>query len=432
MLFLLDILLSINLWIAYRYFKNLASPPILMGAGMLAASLMATSYYTEWEMNKMLPISVFIIGGGTLFFTFCCMIFSRSNKLVKCKRINGEIKFPIKKIRIFILVSIAIGCLGILLKIYYLKQTFGSLGISELIIARRMDEWNGTNDFYLPSFVRQFGSYTTIVSNFTIWLIALMLNYKNTDLQQIKKILLIHIFVIFIDGMLSGSKAPILNVFMQFGIFFLFDYYALKGNFHISRKVYVRLFISLCLLALSFRGLSLLIGRDVENRTNTDLLAEYCGAEIKNFDIFMHESNISYSHRWGEHTFYSLYKEIDPNFSILPGEFQFIGNHSLGNVYTQYRSFYEDWGMPGVFFMNFVIAIISMFFYEKSKEAIISPFILNANLLIYTSMAMSIFMAFFSSKFTESIIRLGWLRSVIYILVMVWFLKKYVLRYGKS
>ena len=82
--------------------------------------------------------------------------------------------------------------------------------------------------------------------------------------------------------------------------------------------------------------------------------------------------------------------------------------------------------------MNFVIAIISMFFYEKSKEAIISPFILNANLLIYTSMAMSIFMAFFSSKFTESIIRLGWLRSVIYILIMVWFLKKYVLRYGKS
>lgn len=47
-------------------------------------------------------------------------------------------------------------------------------------------------------------------------------------------------------------------------------------------------------------------------------------------------------------------------------------------------------------------------------------------------MAMSIFMAFFSSKFTESIMRLGWLRSVIYLLIMVWFLKKYVLRYGKS
>ena len=87
MLFLLDILLSINLWIAYKYFKNLASPPILMGAGMLAASLMATSYYTEWRMDKMLPISVVILGGGTLFFTFCCMILCRPNKPVKHKRI---------------------------------------------------------------------------------------------------------------------------------------------------------------------------------------------------------------------------------------------------------------------------------------------------------------------------------------------------------
>ena len=178
MLFLLDILLSINLWIAYKYFKNLASPPILMGAGMLAASLMATSYYTEWRMDKMLPISVVILGGGTLFFTFCCMILCRPNKPVKHKRINEEIKFPIQKIRIFILLSIAIGFLGILLKIYYLKQAFGSLSFSELIIARRMDEWNGTNDFNLPSFVRQFGSYTTVVSNFTIWLLALMFSYQ--------------------------------------------------------------------------------------------------------------------------------------------------------------------------------------------------------------------------------------------------------------
>lgn len=432
MLFLLDILLSINLWIAYKYFKNLASPPILMGAGMLAASLMATSYYTEWRMDKMLPISVVILGGGTLFFTFCCMILCRSNKPVKHKRINEEIKFPIQKIRIFILLSIAIGFLGILLKIYYLKQAFGSLSFSELIIARRMDEWNGTNDFNLPSFVRQFGSYTTVVSNFTIWLLALMFSYQTKGLQQIKKILLIHISVIFIDGMLSGSKAPILNMFMQFGIFFLFDYYALKGNYQISRKVYVRLLLILFILAFSFRGLSLLIGRDVENRTNSDLLAEYCGAEIKNFDIFMHASNISYSQRWGEHTFYSFYKEVDPNFSIQPGEFQYVGNNSLGNVYTQYRPFYEDWGMQGIFVMNFILALISMFFYKKSEDVIKSPFILNVNLLIYTSMAMSIFMAFFSSKFTESIMRLGWLRSVIYLLIMVWFLKKYVLRYGKS
>ena len=75
MLFLLDIILIINIWIAYRYFSCLMAPPVLMGGGMLAASLMATSYYNEWEMDTMLGESVCLLGGGTFFFTICCILF---------------------------------------------------------------------------------------------------------------------------------------------------------------------------------------------------------------------------------------------------------------------------------------------------------------------------------------------------------------------
>lgn len=427
MIFVLDLLLAVNLFIAFKIFKNLASPPILVGAGMFAASIIATSYYNEWEMEKMLPISVFIIGCGTLFFTICCIAYSKFCKPFKFKSIDAEINIPVKRVKSFILVSIVIGGLGILLKLYYLKQTFGHMGVSELIIARRMDELSGANDFYLPSFVRQFGSYTIVVSNFTIWLLSLMVCYKNSSIRKIRKTLYSHIIIIFIDGMLSGSKAPVLNMFMQFGIFSLFNYYALRGNFHLSKKVYLRFLIVFVMLALSFRGLNLLIGRSVEERTNMDLLAEYCGAEIKNFDIYMHNSGVNYTQKWGENTFYSLYKELDSNYDGTGGTFQYIGKHSLGNVYTQYQSFYQDWGMMGVFSMNLIIALISMFFYIRAKKSIASPFLLDVNLFIYTSMAMSLFMAFFSSKFTESIMRLGWLRTVVYLCVMVWFLKKFVL-----
>ena len=429
MIFVLDLILALNLFIALKVFRNLASPPILVGAGMLAASIIATSYYNEWELEKMLPISVFIIGCGTLFFTFCCVVYSWFCKPFKFKSNLNEINVPVKKVKIFILFSIIIGCLGILLKLYYLKQTFGSLGISELIVAKRIDELNGTNDFYLPSYVRQFGSYTTVVSNFTIWLLSLMACCKNNNIKKIRKILYCHIIIILVDGMLSGSKAPILNMFMQFGVFALFNYYASRGSFHLSHKVYLRFLIVFVLLALSFRGLNLLIGRSVEDRTNMDLLAEYCGAEIKNFDIYMHSSGVDYKQKWGENTFYSLHKELDPDYDYSSTAFQYVGKHSLGNVYTQYQPFHQDWGMPGVFLMSLIIALISMFFYEKAKKSIKSPLLLNVNLFIYTSMAMSLFMAFFSSKFTESIMRLGWLRTVVYLCVMVWFLQKFVLTY---
>lgn len=430
MIFILDFILLINLWVAFKFFKNLAAPPILMGAGMLAASLMATSYYTGWEMDKMLPVSVFILGGGTCFFTFCCIIYARLYKPIRFGKLDiAMTNFPIKRIRLFFWVSIAIGCLGIVLKLYYFKMTFGSLGFSELILAKRMDDWSGTNDLYLPSWVRQMGSYTSVVSNFTIWLFALMIGYKKHKIRSIRNILYIHLCIVFVDGMLSGSKAPILNMFMQFGIFYLYIYYALRGSYRISRNVFISSALFVIFLALSFRGLSLLIGRNVEDRTNSDLLAEYCGAEIKNFDIYMHRPSTLSNNRWGENTFSSFYKEIDEKFFRENGEFQSVGNYSLGNVYTQYRPFYEDWGMFGIFIMNFVIAVISMFFYEKSKKTLVYPQTLNPYLFIYAGIAMSIFMAFFSSKFTETFCRLGGVRNVMYIVIMTWFIKKYILEY---
>lgn len=85
----------------------------------------------------------------------------------------------------------------------------------------------------------------------------------------------------FVDGMLSGSKAPILGIIMLFAVSFFFVFYAKRGNFNLSRKFFVRGLVVLVVLASLFRGLSMVIGRNVSERSNWDLLAEYCGAEIK-------------------------------------------------------------------------------------------------------------------------------------------------------
>lgn len=432
MIFLLDIVLAFNVWLAHRIFKNLVSPPMLMGIGMLAASLMATSYYDEWNMGKMLPESVFILGGGTLFFTICCSICMTFFKVKGFNELSSYKTTPYidrKTIKIFFIISIIIGATGILLKLFYLRNVFGSLGLQELILAKRLDEWNGINDFVLPSYVRQLGSYTTIVSYFTLWVSSLFVTNKNLNKKlQLKWLLVAHLSIIFIDGMLSGSKAPILNMVLFFGIFFVYNYYSNNGSYKISKNFFIRISLIVILLAISFRSLSLLIGRAVEDVKNIDLLAEYCGAEIKNFDIFMHQSHTVKGKRWGENTFYGFYKDIDPNFYKANGEFQLVGNYSLGNVYTQFRPFYEDFGMIGVFVMCAFMALLSMFLYSKASNSLVSPLWPNVFLFIYTSVAMSIFMAFFSSKFTEIVCRLGWIRTTIYLAVLTWFIKRFIFK----
>ena len=75
MIFLLIFILLVNCYYAYNSFKDLASPPVLMGIGMLAASIVSLSYYVEWSMDKMLPETVLILGGAPLLFSFCCKRF---------------------------------------------------------------------------------------------------------------------------------------------------------------------------------------------------------------------------------------------------------------------------------------------------------------------------------------------------------------------
>lgn len=430
MLFLLDIILLCNLLFAIKYFKNIASPPVLLGAGMLAAALMASSYYIEWDMDNMQFKTLTIIGGGTVFFTICCMFFSKfygEYHLVRKNTIDFN-KLKWDKINSFLKFSIVIGVLAILLKLYFLRSHFGSvLSISELIVARRNDEWTGSNEFALPSWVRQLGSYTSIISYFSIWLWVLLLFIpKKIRNKKTYRLVIAHVVISFFDGLFSGSKAPAMSMALRFVVFYIYNYYSANGSFLIKKKLIVRILLAILLVAMSFRGLSLLIGRAVENRTNSDLLAEYCGAEIKNFDIFISQNRHYNTKKWGENTFYAFYEEIDPTYFHGNQEFHMVGNYHLGNVYTMYRPYYEDFGVWGVCVMCFLMAFISMYIYRKTFKSISQPIKLNVFLLMYSSIALSLFMSFFSGKFTESICRLGWVKSMLYVCIMVFLFKKYI------
>ena len=428
MIFVLDIVLAINLWISYKFFKNLFAPPVLMGSGLLAASLIATSYYESWEMADMKFLSVFIIGGGTLFFTFCCIFLSRFYKPTKFKDITSlSIDFSYSRLRIFLIVSLAIGVLGLLLKLYYMRQSFGNLAVEELIRYTRMTKGDYIEEeLNMPSFVRQMSTYTIIVSNFMIWLFAMMLSRINTyKLTPLKGLLVANIIVVFLGTLLTGAKGHVLNVVVQFALFYLYFYYSFHRSFQISNKLLLKMCIILILLASTFRGLNEIVGGNVEGRRNSDMLAMYCGAEIKNLDIIVNRDT-HHSNKWGEKTFANFYKEIEHDTDKNPGEFFTVGNFDLGNVYTQYGYVYMDWGVEGIFLVNILIAVISMYFYNKSKMAITTPTKINPYLFLYVIIAYSIFQTFFSSKFTEVVITFGFLRTMIYIIVMSWFLKKFI------
>ena len=99
-----------------------------------------------------------------------CFVFPRLNRSAKV-----ELDF-LKQARMetFYVFSIIVALVGVVLKLYYMVAQFGALGWAELIVAKRMDDWNGDDLLQIPFYVRQMGSYTSIVAYLTVWLLVIM------------------------------------------------------------------------------------------------------------------------------------------------------------------------------------------------------------------------------------------------------------------
>lgn len=426
MIYLLDIILLGNLIIAYKSFKTIVSPPVLMGGGMLIASLVATLYYDEFDMESMVFDSVLILGFGTMFYTICCILLRSKEKTKYINKKRNKIdleKYKVNNLIViyYILDIMAIAC--VILKMYSLMSYFGSgLAASELIYERAQDGGvNGSLHFQFPIYVTLLAYIGRTLSFFTFWLLSLsLLTTKKRKYKRFQFLLIIHTVFIVLDGVTQGVKDAIFDPLFRFILVFLFVYFAKRSSMRMNKKIILSLGVALISVSLGFKSISAIIGKvGIEDRDTSDMFAEYLGAEIKNFDIYIqgYDGNPKNKY-WGESTFSRFYMEIIPNYRPTQGVFQDIGRMHLGNVYTQWYHFHKDFDTIGLLIMTFVIAFVSMMTYNYALKSMNNPAKPNLGLFLYSSMGMCIFMSFFSTRFTQNFFTLFFLRRVL----VLWFL----------
>lgn len=429
MIFLLDFLLIVNLIIAIRSFKDYSSPPILMGAGMMIAAVIASFYYDEWRLDKMLFTTVMIIGGGMLLFTFYCNLFKKHFKPISLKdpQLITFKHFNVEKLQKFYLFIIIFQIIIVTLKIYFLASFFGSsLSLTGLMNEFREDAIHG-KDFSMPSIVRMAGTICMIVSYLTSWLLALQLLSKSRN-KFLFKMLICQLVLTMLESLLGGAKGTMFDVLIRTAIIFLVIYYSRNGSYTISRSVKFKMCCALVLSVIFFKAANQLVGRSVDDFDSFYFFAIYCGAEIKIFDKYMQGDIILNNETFGGNTFGNLYASIMPEVRIEALPFQYEEGHFLGNVGTQFYYICSDFGIVGVVVVLFIVGLLSMYFYSLSTRTINEPTTPNPFLLIYSSMGMALFMSFFSSRFTEDVFRFGFVRQSIYIFIIVWFFRKNFLK----
>lgn len=408
MILALLVILCTVLFIAYYANKrDIISPSVVFCASFVFSAIWALAYSDIWELQNMQTKTILVIAGGTIVFLFFStitrLLYEKYSSHKECEMQKSTKIYinPVIKIGIVILfVATLILCLASVIKA--VNSNWGN-------IPQAIKNYNDINKFSddfvsigkIPSILK------TICTAITYWFIYFIIN----NYYASKKIDIYGCLIVLLGisiSLTTGGRNAAVNILISIIPLLIL----MRRTNSLSKKKNRLKFKNKLLIALSIIGLFIafpkvntLLGREVTG-DSTYYLAIYCGAEIKNLDIFVEQyDNGSFYLDNNNMTFKNFNNwlgtklgYIEPYKFYLP--FQSINGNSLGNVYTTFYAYIYDFGYNGIVWCVALMAIITQIIYEASKRSKKhkTP---SIAVLIYGYFFSSIALSFFSNKFYE-------------------------------
>lgn len=410
MIYILMIGLCILLFISFILNKkDLIAPSFIFCASFCFSCIWAVAYAKEWELG--LHMNTFwVIFGGVLEFIIISFIVQeyfrliKGNKSIKENTQLSKIKIENWKKIVFLIFCIFTILYTIYSIVHLMNGNFNN-------IAESISSYNSAKKFSdeiisLPTLLI-YSRY--IVNAAGYWFAYVFINNYLID-KKIDFLSVAIVIMSLISSMTTGGRNGAVNIVLGcIAIFILLM--NRKAGFvkSIRFKTLVRFVIIFVIIICAFQGIGSILGRKSSSSTYTnsmDYLATYCGAEIKNLDLFLQEGNLISDKIWGSETFIYIIRWLGPKFGIensyysLTLPFRTINGFDLGNVYTTFYPYIYDFGYIGLVCLVGLMAIIVQWVYEKCKRVKLkkSP---TMCILIYGYIFSSIVLSFFSNKFYE-------------------------------
>ena len=298
----------------------------------------------------------------------------------------------------------------------------GTTDIKIIMNSIRSETFNGNNGIIIPWYISLMTSFSLMSGLFT----SLILGYSlTTNFLGRHKFLVLSFFnyaISILIFLLGGSRGGMYILLVSLFIFF-FTFYYKKNKW--AKKIKFRYIAIAALIVFiilyEFKNFALLMGKDyVANIESLDYLSIYLGSQIKNLDCGLswdYESEILGKETF--RTFVQLFSGLfgDKKYAeynlFLP--FNYVNGYDMGNVYTTFFPFYLDFGYLGVVFLSFIMGLISQFVYNKMKTCE-NP--INLFSVVYGFIGYTLFFSFFSDKFYEEIISVGFIRFFAIIIIL--------------
>ena len=384
-LLLFILVLALLLISLYYYGYEIIAPPVIICA-VYTFSIYAAMYNIESWHIKLSNITVLYIVVGLLSFCLSSFIVRThyKNKPVPIKR---AFVINITNQKTIILYLIIFICAYIYIQeVSHIVGGYG--GDYETAMADFRSDFS-YGDENLSFIANQSYKVLTVIT-----FICLYIYCNNTIATgQWKKyiIWLVPVIILGYATIRSGSRAPLIQLFVMFIVFLLLfqqQYGKYKKKALLKYILYIVGFSILFLVM--FSAIRYLVGR--QNDSNiVDYISMYVGGSIQLFDLYLKHPNEAMNNN--TEVFGALYNNliklgfIDDKELIMHKEFRYSNGILLGNVYTSFRAFHHDFGFTGIIIFQVIEGFFYSIYYEKmkrlkNKSGISATFILYGMLMM--------------------------------------------------
>lgn len=416
----------------YKFGSNPTRPSVLFSSGMLMMALIAFTLRKEWKLDIMQSDTVFLLIGGSIVAFLTDYYVSKKNALKIAE------KPTYRKMSAFRLMIILI--IQFFVVVLYLIEYFRNAGV--VMMLQSFGEVNESikNDdisIYIPWYINF--PFHVFQGMGYIWAIMVPLNYLIIKPEKKIRILILLNYILAIIGSFSsGGRMPILNYITPLVFFYLL--FSRSQNSKLQIRKYLRVGLLAFLFLYFFSELGTLMGRTERTESAFEIVAEYCGAEIKNLDDFVKHTPRLKTNHIADYTLHSIYDWLNSRFGTTPSAydhktiypFSSINGYHLGNVYTCYANYYADFGLFGLIFVVIAIGISCLFYNKICKSDLLSSGIPNMWCFLFATSIARLFISFFHEQFFAFNLE-NWIRNMIVIYFILAFVyKSWNLNYFKK
>lgn len=230
--------------------------------------------------------------------------------------------------------------------------------------------------------------------------------------------------VYFALTFLSGGRTYAFRVITAFVTYFYYFSNA-KLGFHKRQLSFILKIILVAIGVVAFFTLMRqVLGRNMSDYKWYQTMFSYFGAPIVNLDYYLEQCIYPTSKLFGQESLFGIYNFIGNRFNIgeyiysLDLPFVYCTGRNTGNVYTMFYQFVHDFGYWGIVPLVTFMAYVYNKLYRKSYVSIKKKNTVSISLFIYGYLINDLIMSFFSNKFYETTVTVGFARFMVWTFII--------------